>query len=114
MERMVAYCGLVCTECDAYLATQSGDREALEKFAERARQEFGMTATAESTMCDGCLSSSDRLCGYCDECGVRACAVSRGVTNCAHCEDYGCETITGFLKEVPVARSTLEEIRANL
>jgi hypothetical protein len=113
MERMIAYCGLVCTECDSYLATRAGDMAALEKLAERARQEFGIPATAESSMCDGCLSNSDRLCGYCHECGVRACAIGRGLVNCAHCDDYGCETISGFLKEVPVARSNLEEIRGN-
>lgn len=25
MERMVAYCGIVCTECPAYIATQNND-----------------------------------------------------------------------------------------
>lgn len=30
-ERIVAYCGLVCTECPAHIATQADDRAALER-----------------------------------------------------------------------------------
>lgn len=29
MERIIAYCGLVCTDCQAYVATQTNDPEAL-------------------------------------------------------------------------------------
>jgi hypothetical protein len=25
MDKMIAYCGLVCTDCDAYIATQAND-----------------------------------------------------------------------------------------
>ncbi len=35
MERILAYCGLVCSECPAYLATQAGDTAALEEVAAR-------------------------------------------------------------------------------
>ena len=49
MEKMIAYCGLVCTDCEAYIATQANDLAALEKMAARAREESGMPdATAES------------------------------------------------------------------
>lgn len=115
MEKMIAYCGLVCTDCDAYVATQANDLEALERLAKKAREEYGMAnATLESTMCDGCLSNSDRLCGYCYECGVRACATGRGMVNCAHCDDYTCETLEGFFGMAPQARVTLDGIRAGL
>lgn len=111
MEQMIAYCGLVCTDCDAYLATQADDRDALERMAKRAREEYGVPdATVESVMCDGCLAESDRLCGYCYECQVRAC----GVVNCAHCDDYGCEKLVAFWNMAPAARTTLDAIRAGL
>jgi hypothetical protein len=112
MERMVAYCGLVCTDCKGYLATQADDREALEKLAEQARKDWGVAdATAESVKCDGCLSESGRKIGYCAECEIRACGVGRGVLNCAVCDDYGCAKISGFIANVPEARATLEGIR---
>lgn len=31
MDRMVAYCGLVCTDCPAYAATQAEARATLEE-----------------------------------------------------------------------------------
>jgi len=26
MDKIIAYCGLVCSDCPAYIATQAGDR----------------------------------------------------------------------------------------
>lgn len=115
MNRMIAYCGLVCTDCEAYIATQADDLAALERLAAKAREEYGMpNATAASTMCDGCLATSDRLCGYCYECQVRACGMARGILNCAYCDDYACEALQAFWNMAPEARTTLDGIRAGL
>lgn len=115
MDKMIAYCGLVCTDCEAYVATQANDLAALERLAKKAREEYGMSdATVEAAMCDGCLSNSDRLCGYCAQCQVRACAMERGMVNCAHCTNYTCETLESFFGLAPDARTTLDGIRAGL
>jgi hypothetical protein len=113
-EQMIAYCGLVCTECPAYVATQADDKEALARLAAQWSKEFGAPMTAADCLCDGCVSGSDRLIGYCGECGVRACASGRGVITCAHCDDYGCEKITAFVNGAPDAKARLEEIRRTL
>jgi hypothetical protein len=115
MDRMIAYCGLVCTDCQAYIATQANDVEALERMAANARAEFNMPdVTVESVMCDGCLTESQRLCGYCFECQVRACGMARGVLNCAHCDDYACDALEAFWDMAPAARTTLDSIRTGL
>jgi hypothetical protein len=115
MEKMIAYCGLICTDCPAYIATQAGDRAALERVASQWREEFNApNITVESVMCDGCLSTSERLCGHCYECDIRACGLERAVANCAHCTDYGCEKIERFFGFVPDARTTLDSVRAGL
>ena len=112
MDRMIAYCGLVCTDCPAYVATQADDREALERVAAQWRKEYNApTITVESVICDGCLGESGHKCSHCAECKIRACAVARGVANCAHCADYACETLEGFFGFVPDARETLDEVR---
>lgn len=113
MERIIAYCGLVCTDCQAYIATQANDFEALQRLAERARDEFGVEdATAESSECDGCLTNDGRQIGYCATCEIRACAIERGIANCAYCGEYACETLEGILTRAAGARAVLEEIRA--
>jgi hypothetical protein len=115
MERIIAYCGLVCSDCDAYVATQANDLEALERLAQRAREEFGMEdATPEASMCDGCLTEDGRQIGYCAICEIRACGVGRGLTNCAYCADYACEKLEGFFAHATGARAVLDEIRASL
>lgn len=115
MERMIAYCGLVCSECDAYVATQAGDVDALTRLAQQARDEYGVEdATAETTMCDGCLGTGGRSIGYCSICDIRACGVERRVANCGCCPDYACEKLEGFLAEVASARTVLDDVRASL
>jgi hypothetical protein len=115
MDKMIAYCGLVCTDCPAYIATQANDRAALERVATTWREEFNAPhLTADSVICDGCLGSEGRKFGHCFDCDMRACAMERDVANCAHCADYACETLEGFFGFVPEARATLDGIRAGL
>jgi hypothetical protein len=116
MDRIVAYCGLVCSDCPAYVATQANDAAALERVAAQWREEFDSPdITADSILCDGCLSTNgDRRIGYCDTCEIRACALERGVANCAHCTDYACARLEGFLAHAVGARAVLDGIRAAL
>jgi hypothetical protein len=114
MNQMIAYCGLVCTGCPAYTATQANDAAAIEQIAREWAEAYGVPVTAEDVWCDGCLSDGPRLCAHCGECEVRACATGRGVVNCGHCDDYGCDIIAGFLANAPQAKTVLEEIRAGL
>ena len=119
MERMVAYCGLACTDCPAYIATQADNRAALEQVAARWREEFNAPdITVESVICDGCVTANGRHCGHWYECDIRACGMERGVTNCAYCADYarhgGCEKLEGFFGFAPEAKATLDAIRQSL
>ena len=116
MDRIVAYCGLVCSDCPAYVATQSNDRAALERVAAEWREEYDSPdLTADSILCDGCLGTNGgRRIGYCDTCQIRACALERGVANCAHCADYACTELEGFFAHATSARTVLDGIRAAL
>ena len=115
MDKMIAYCGLVCTDCPAYIATQSDDRLALEQVAAQWRDDYNAPdISVESIICDGCLARDGRYCNHCFECEIRACGVARGVANCARCPDYACEKLEGFLGIVPEARATLDGIHAGL
>ena len=114
MDKMIAYCGLVCTACPAYVATQADDRAALERVAAQWREEYNAPdITVEFVICDGCLDGG-RKCGHCFECEIRACGIERGVVNCAHCAEYACEKIEGFFGFAPDARAVLDEVRQSL
>jgi hypothetical protein len=107
------YCGLDCAQCPAYVATQTDDREALERTAAMWREQFNVPEiTAESIVCDGCASDG-RLSGYCSICEIRACAQGRGLETCAPCAEYaGCSKLTAFHQHAPEAKATLDGMRA--
>jgi len=119
MDKIIAYCGLVCSDCPAYIATQADDRDALEQVAAQWREEYSAPdVTVESVICDGCVTADGRHCGHWFDCEIRACGMERGVVNCAHCADYarhgGCEKLEGFFALVPDARGILDGIRQGL
>ena len=112
MNRIIAFCGLVCTDCPAYIATQADDRAGLERVAAQWREEYDAPQiTVESVICDGCLTDDGRKCSHCGECNIRACGVEHGVTNCAYCPEYACDKLERFFSFVPDAQATLEGIR---
>lgn len=96
MDTMIAYCGINCTACDAYLATQANDRAAQGALLEKWRVEYDAPEmTLAAVTCDGCTSTG-RLGGYCNECPMHACGAEKDVQNCASCDDYeDCATLPG-------------------
>lgn len=89
---MVAYCGLVCTECPAYKATQAYDLALLGQTAERwSTPEHRIRP--EDILCDGCIADGDRMTTFCGVCPVRACARERRLAHCGECVDYACDQL---------------------
>lgn len=111
MANVIGACGLVCSNCGAYKATQANDAEAIARIAGEWSKEYGGNIQPESVWCDGCLTAGTRKCGHTGECEIRACAIARGVANCAECPDYACDKIMQFIAGVPEARETLESLR---
>lgn len=110
MSEMIAYCGLVCTTCPQYIATQNDDDVAREKAAKRIAEEFGLDFKPEEINCDGCLSSGGRRIGFCDTCEVRKCAITKSVENCSTCSEQPCEKLTRFHDFSPVAKASFEAL----
>jgi len=114
MDKMVAFCGITCTECPAFLATQKDDDNERKKVAELWSEQFNAEIKPEEVNCDGCLLDNGRLFSHCKVCEIRKCAQEKGIKNCAYCNDYTCEKLNSFINDVPEAKATLEEIRKNL
>ena len=113
-DRMIAYCGITCTECDAYKATQAEDMEALERMAKEAAEQLDTEMTVADAMCDGCHATTARQIGYCHVCAIRLCAVPRHIETCAHCDEYPCDRIEDFSKPGSDRRKTLDGIYSSL
>ncbi len=110
MKEMIAYCGLVCTSCPQFIATQNDDDIARKKAAEFMSKEYGLNIKPEEINCDGCLSSSGRLLAYCSTCEVRKCAIAKSVENCSTCDDLPCEKLNEFHEFSPYAKACFEAL----
>jgi hypothetical protein len=110
LSEMIAYCGLNCAVCKAFVATQTGDSDRKKQLAEHWSQEQKAVFKPEDINCEGCKSKT--LSGWCRKiCQIRPCAEEKKVKTCAHCEDYICSKLKGFLSNEPVAKENLEKIR---
>ncbi len=110
-EKMIAYCGLSCSDCPTFIATQKNDDKLREETAKKWSEMFHQDFKPSDINCDGCTSSSTRLLNYCGMCEIRKCAKEKDVKNCAYCAEYPCAKLTAFLKNAPEAKVVLDDIR---
>lgn len=108
---MIAYCGINCSECKAYIATKQNDDSLRKQIAETWSKELGIEMKIEDINCDGCLVTDGKHINYCNICEIRKCGTQKGVENCAFCVEYSCEKLGKFHEQAPKAKQTLQEIR---
>jgi len=108
--QMLSYCGIDCSSCPAYLATQAND---IEKLSTLAGEWFDGATDYTIILCDGC-KSEEHIMKWCAECPTRACAIQRQLENCAYCADYGCEKLLKVFEMSDEPKKNLEHIRASL
>jgi hypothetical protein len=103
VQKKLAYCGLVCTDCPAYQATQNGDDKGLRDVAEQWSKHAKETIKPEDCICDGCIASELRHIPHWSECQIRICAAGKKVENCGWCDRFPCEQLETFLEGIPHA-----------
>jgi len=111
MEKMVGYCGIVCSDCPVLVATQKNDDAERRRVAEVFTKQYGKEYKPEDINCDGCISEGPRIFSYCNVCEIRKCGKEKGVGNCASCVDYPCERLSKLFAGYSKAKETLDEIR---
>jgi hypothetical protein len=124
MGKMIAYCGIDCGKCEAFIAKKENNNEIRKKYAKELSERFDIEVLPETVNCDGCPSSGEHM-GYCSMCNIRDCCNDKGIENCAFCDDYVCEKLEKvytFMRDVigkikdkeAEAKVTLDEIRKNM
>ena len=99
MKKLIAYCGLDCEKCDAYIATQNNDQALREKTAKYWSELNGVEITAEMINCDGCRTDG-RKTPYCESlCQIKKCALSKKMETCGFCTQVkNCPTVGMIIK----------------
>ena len=97
MKDMIAYCGLDCEKCDAYLATIHDDQALREKTAKLWAELNQAPILPEHINCQGCRVAGIKTV-FCDSlCGIRQCALKKGVATCGDCPELEKGEIVGMV-----------------
>jgi hypothetical protein len=109
MKDMIGYCGLDCEKCDAYLATMNNDQALREKTAKLWAELNNAPILPEHINCEGCRTNGTKTV-FCDSlCGIRQCALKKGVSTCGDCSELEiCPTVETIISNNPAALENLK------
>jgi hypothetical protein len=111
MFEKTACCGLDCSLCPTFLATQSDDDVARAKTAALYAKKFGLVFQPEDINCDGCQTSGGRQIAYCRVFEIRECCPAKGLENCVDCDQQPCEPLIKFHEFSPEAKAFFEALK---
>ena len=112
MKEMIAFCGLNCFECGAFLATKENDDQKRAEVAQEWSKLFKVEIKAEDINCEGCQSDRGRVFNYCKVCKIRKCGKGKGLENCGYCDDYPCRKLDFILSNAADAKNRLDKINS--
>ena len=108
---MIACCGLDCSKCQGYIATQADDDSKRTEVAKQWSAQYNADIKPQQINCDGCKSQGRKF-FYCEKvCEIRKCCMGKSLPNCAACEMYACDTLKGFIELAPEAGKALDSLR---
>ena len=110
MNEMIAFCGLNCHKCGAFLATKENDDRKRATVAQEWSRLFKVEIKPEDINCDGCLSNGERIFNYCKVCEIRKCGEGKGLKNCGYCSEYPCHKLDFILSNAPDTKNRLDKI----
>ncbi|MBN1150410.1 DUF3795 domain-containing protein [candidate division WOR-3 bacterium] len=111
---MIGCCGLVCSECPAYIATIEDDGDKREETSKLWSKIYNSEIKPEDINCLGCQQKNGVLFSYCSICKIRSCCFDKKIENCAHCSLFSCEKTEEFFSYAPEAKKNLDEIKRKL
>jgi hypothetical protein len=111
MDQMMAYCGVMCDKCPAYIATVDNNDELRKNTAEKWSKIYKDDIHPEQINCLGCRSGTRFY--YCQICGIRACAIEKQLPHCGECDSFPCSKVNVVLDHMPSAKKRLEAGRKN-
>ncbi len=110
MRNMIAYCGLDCEKCDAYIATIHDDHALREKTAKLWAELNHAPILPEHINCEGCRVDGVKTV-YCESlCEIRQCALKKDMMTCGCCPDMEtCQSVKEIISNNPDAMKNLKD-----
>ena len=109
MRKMIAYCGLDCEKCDAYLATINDDQALREQTAKLWSEKNHADIRPEYINCEGCRADGVKTFFCTNQCEIRRCALDKCFETCGDCAGMaGCKTVKTIHDHVEDAARNLQ------
>lgn len=89
MNAIMSACGVLCSDCPAYLGKQKGLAHQ-ERTAEAWLRIYDRAEMPESISCGGCLSADSEVFYTSIRCQARRCCRSKDFSSCAQCSVECC------------------------
>ena len=102
-------CGVMCSQCGAYLAAPKGPAYQQE-VADAWRRIYGLDVEPGDISCGGCLGPDAQVFHTSVRCTARRCCLGRGFASCAECPEESC----GRLERAQSVWDGVPEIGASL
>lgn len=113
-DKMISYCGIDCSKCESYLATQTDSDVERKKIAEQCRIDFNVNLKPEEINCNGC-KSDDAKCSFAETlCEIRKCNMEKSQPYCSVCSEYKCEKLENIIASAPAIGEALEALCRDL
>lgn len=107
----IAFCGLDCQGCPAFIAHVSNDLALREKTAAEWSKAYHADIAPTDVNCTGCRSSGVQFSWCSSGCPIRKCAIERSADSCGICNDYPCGSLAFITDNCPDAKERLDAIR---
>ena len=108
MNRQIAFCGLDCTKCDAYIATKNDDQSLRERTAKLWAELNHAPILPEHINCEGCRMDGVKTLFCSSLCEIRKCAVAKRMETCGVCPERDvCPKVKAIWQNNPQAKENL-------
>ena len=110
MKNNIAYCGLDCEKCEAYIATQNNDDILRKKVAKEWSELNHVQIPPEMINCDGCRADGKKT-PFCESlCPIRQCGLNKGFETCGDCKELDvCEKAAMIIQNNKEAKNNLKK-----
>ncbi len=106
---MFAVCGLDCSVCDIYKATE--DKSIAKRIANYFDEKRGEKIPLEKIACAGCRGDRDRH--WSPDCWIlKCCADEKGLERCNLCDDFPCEKLVDWSRTHQGYKKALERLKS--